>query len=340
MQPRVGDPVGEQQIRREPVLRVRPERLVRARADGRAGRACRRWPHRPAGPGGHRTTRGRPGRGAPPGRTRPAAVRGRRPARRPRSSMSARVREAVWRSSQARVVDEVRPAMSSSARRSPGDLPDGRESAPEGAEVDPRRCVAFADQHEVLRSVDVHAEAPSTLEVPDLVAGELAQPARQRVVAREIGDLRQPVRAGDGDDVRGEAIVGEGDALVRRRGVEEGAPVGGGRQRDGPGPEDDETADPAGPADRQELSKPRPERPPVGRAGDDRHVPGAGLFEASSVALGQRRPPLRHPPDERTRRRVRQRVEDANDDGRHVASLAGAPARLRPPPRSAASHFL
>ncbi len=82
---------------------------------------------------------------------------------------------------------------------------------------------------------------------------------------------------------------------------------------------------PAGPTDRQELSEPRPERPPVGRPGDDGHVPGAGRFEAEPVALRQGRPPVRQPPDERTRRGVRQRVEDANDDGRHLASLAGAP---------------
>ncbi len=118
VQPRVRDPVGEQQVRREPVLRVRPERLVRAESMGEED--ARVDDGGVAQPGHVVAER----LGAVPVEERAQDGRGRSSVRRrrrracPAPRSRARVRDAVWRSSQARVAEEVRPAMSSSARRS------------------------------------------------------------------------------------------------------------------------------------------------------------------------------------------------------------------------------
>ena len=147
----------------------------------------------------------------------PAAWASRLAARRPRSSTSARVRDAVWRSSHASVVADVRPATRSSARRSVATS----WTATSRARTGPRSIVAGAcvrtDQDHVERPVDVHAQPPSATQILDGVAGHLGQPARKRVVARQVRDARQVVDPGDGDRIGGVAVVGQGPRLARTR---------------------------------------------------------------------------------------------------------------------------
>ena len=113
--------------------------------------------------------------------------------------MSARVRDAVRASSQARFVADTRPVTTSSAAGSATTDPDGiedRAHASRVGTVEPRPPTA--EQHEVERSVDVDPESGSSAPVVDRHAGVLLEPARERVVGRQIGDVRRglgvPVR--------------------------------------------------------------------------------------------------------------------------------------------------
>ena len=63
-EPRVDDPIGEQEVGREPVLGRRPGTLVHAEPMGEENARCRRAPRPRAGRGSRRTRRARRGRGA------------------------------------------------------------------------------------------------------------------------------------------------------------------------------------------------------------------------------------------------------------------------------------
>ena len=69
-----------------------------------------------------------------------------------------------------------------------------------------------------------------------------------------------------------------------------------------------------------------PERPSIGGAGHHRDSGRLRRPRSRGGAVRRVGPGLGHPPNERTHRRVRQRVEDAHGDRRHRPSLAGASA--------------
>ena len=113
-QPRIGDPVGQQEVAREAVLGAGPASARRRRTGGRGGPAV---DERRVAELGEDACRGRSG----PSRSRSSPRLGadrtlarRRGVRKPRSSTRARVRDAVERSSQARPPAEARPATTSS----------------------------------------------------------------------------------------------------------------------------------------------------------------------------------------------------------------------------------
>ena len=117
-------------------------------------------------------------------------------ARRPRSSTSARTRQATPLSSQRRVALETRPATSSSARRfvrtSQRRQPLAQPLADEWrgrVEAAPRR---LAQRDQIEGSVDVHAEPPARAQVRDGHAGLLLQPPGKGVVG---GEWRQISRS-------------------------------------------------------------------------------------------------------------------------------------------------
>ena len=81
------------------------------------------------------------------------------------------------------------------------------------------------EQHEVERPVDIEREPPAASEVVDLVACDLLEPARQGVVAGEVGDDGQCVGARDRHDVGRVAVVRQGRRPSRGRGRDEGPAV-------------------------------------------------------------------------------------------------------------------
>ena len=89
----------------------------------------------------------------------------------------------------------------------PGDPRSGRRSTSAGA---PRR----PEQDQLERSVDVERQPPPAAQVGDREAGDLREPARQRVVAGQVRDVRERLRAGDRHDVGRVAVVGEGRRAV------------------------------------------------------------------------------------------------------------------------------
>ena len=166
----------------------------------------------------------------------------------------------------------------------------GRDARFEQRQVTGRRCAADAEEDEIERSVDVDREPPSPTQVVDLVAADLLQPARQGVVAGQSRDHGQGLDPRDRDDVRRVPIVRERPSLSTRRGRDQGAAIAGRGQRDRTRAEDDE---PARTHVLHELPEAIAERPDVGRATDDRHVPGARRDETAAVVVGQRRPLVR-----------------------------------------------
>ena len=157
-QPRVGDPVGEEQVGREAVLGDRPGTLVGARGDGRAGRACRRWRRRRAGRGGRPATRARPvqqgARARWPAVAGPAgSCAGRAPRR---AHACAPLRRARARRGSP---GDVRPATRTSARGSATTARTAASRASTGARSvgADRARPSTAEQDEVERPVDVDA---------------------------------------------------------------------------------------------------------------------------------------------------------------------------------------
>ena len=82
----------------------------------------------------------------------------------------------------------------------------------------PQRRAPRRQQQDVQRRVDVEGEVAPRTEVPDRHAGDLGQPARQHVVAREVvGQVPQGVRgAGDGDARRRRRRCSRGPRARRR----------------------------------------------------------------------------------------------------------------------------
>ncbi len=198
-QPRVADAVRQEQVAREAVLGGRPAALVGAAVGGRAGRGGRAA-RRPTAP--RRAGRATPGRrgpaacprtlaagagsagrphgpdrrraqpalldegpGARPGvALRPAQVRGGRPPR--DQELRARV---------ARQRRAARPSRSRTGLR-----------LRVVGERQGRRPARALEQQQVQRRVDVHRQPAPRPEVADRDAGHLREPARQRVVRREV----------------------------------------------------------------------------------------------------------------------------------------------------------
>ena len=188
-QPRVGDPVRQQEVGREPVLGCRPGGLVGPEAvrEQHAAVDERRVAERCDVPAQRRP--GRRARGAAPS----TLAGGRWPARlvrRPRSSISARTRARVARSSHRSVAAEVRPATSSSASRVLRDARARvRAASATASDVVDRRDPSRTPSSGVSRSTWSRHRPRS---VRDPVPGVLRQPARQRVVGGRSGTSRRP----------------------------------------------------------------------------------------------------------------------------------------------------
>ena len=105
------------------------------------------------------------------------------------------------------------------------------------------RRPSTAEEHEVERAVDVDAETPPAAAVVDRQAGDLLEPARQRVIGGQVGHVGEG-RAGacHGDDIGRVPIVGQRSRLRRRGGRHQLPEVGRGRERDRAGAEDHESA--------------------------------------------------------------------------------------------------
>ena len=192
----------------------------------------------------------------------------------------------------------------------------------------PRATGREADEDEIERTVEIEPEPPAPSQVIDPVAGDLLEPARQGVVAGQIRDRGQRLDPRDRHDIRRVAVVREGDTRVIGRDRDECPAVGGGRERDRPRAEDDQTA---GPLDAgEQTAQPIPERPLVRWAGDDLDVGRAGGEEPAPMPLGDLGACLGQPAGQRTGGRARFRVEDPNGDGWHRPESSGSRRPDRP----------
>lgn len=202
-----------------------------------------------------------------------------------------------------------------------------------------------ADEHEVERPVQVELESPPGPAVDHAPAGPLLEPARQRVVAGEVGDVGELVRPGDRDDVRRVPVVGECDPARAPRRVDERREVGP-RREDRRARADDDDAGRLAPAPGpaiarlptpselvEEAREAPPEREAVGRPGDDADVLRAGGLEHLSVRRGELGPRPGDDPHERPGGGAGLRMEDDDGDGRHRPSLASGRDILAGPPR-------
>ncbi len=101
--------------------------------------------------------------------------------------------------------------------------------------------VATTGQDDVERAVDVDRKPPPPTQVANFVPGHLVEPARQRVVGRQVREIGENLGCpGDRDDVGGVPVVGQGESVGGAGDGHEVAPVAIGRQRDRARPEDDE----------------------------------------------------------------------------------------------------
>ena len=214
--------LGEQQVGGEAVLGRAASAPRRRRAGARGGPGCRRSPRRRS------RARWRPERAGPVALEQRAEDRGRAAAgpgdcaasRRPRSSTSARVRAAVVPLEPARASppspagDQELGARIGARRRGPPPIACSRtRRCRRRRSASAARPPRAADEDEVERAVDVDRRAASGVAGRRPVAGDLREPARQRVVGREVRQVaRAPRPRGDRDDVRRVAVVGEGDA--------------------------------------------------------------------------------------------------------------------------------
>ena len=142
------------------------------------------------------------------------------------------------------------------------------------------------EHQQVQRRVHVDRQPAAGGQVANRDARGLGQPARERVVGREVRQVAEDLaRPGDRDDVGGVAVVGEGPPLrgagrldqrpaVRRRG-----------EGDGAGAEHDQ---PVGPELPDQAAEAGAEWGIVGRLPPHDHGRGAGGREALAVVLGER----------------------------------------------------
>ena len=301
-----------------------------------ASSAPRRWASstRVSRPPRRRGARG--ARRATPARRGRAAGRGPRPAarwpaprdvRRPRSSTSARVREAVRR-----------PARQGRRRRPAGDdaapPPGPRHARGRAAEAiaapGPRSTPVAArrtapSQDDVERPVDIDRQAPAAAQVARRVAAPRRSQrgrALSRGEVRQVGEDRRS--RGDGHDVGRVAVVGERAPVVGAAACHQVAPVRRRRQRDRPGAQDHEPG--RAPA-RTSVAQPRPERCIVRRAGDDPDVAAPGRPEPAAWRSAQRRGRRRPSARAARRRPVGWRMRTVT--GRTTASLAVDRVRRR-----------
>ncbi len=244
--------------------------------------------------------------------------------------MSARVRDAVRASSQARLRRRHPSRHDQLGRGVRDDRPDGIEDRAHAGRigtVEPRPP-STAEQNEVEWSVDVDPESGASAPVVDGHAGVLLEPARERVIGRQIGDVREGSAClCHGDHVRRVAVVREGLGPVGGRRGNEIAPVRRGRERHGPGTQHDQATIPElG----DHVAQPRPERPSVLGASMDPGSRRPGVEEPAHVSLGGIQPSRRGGARQRTGVIGRLRVEDGDIDLGHVTLRAKT--RNAPPP--------
>ena len=233
--------------------------------------ACRRPPRRRA-PRGSRRAR--------PGRARPAAGRGPSGAAagcagRPRSpvrSPGARAPRRAPASGRPSGAPASAASRRSSGRRPPAPRAGSRTTPRIRVEPIPNalgraasvEIAGSTDEDRVERRVEIDRQAPAAAQVVDAIAGLLAQPAGQGVVARQVRHGGEVRRVPDGDDVGRVEAVGERPPLAAPGGLQQVRDVPPPRQRDRARAEHDEPG-----ARRQaggELAQPLPERSAVRRA--------------------------------------------------------------------------
>ena len=271
--------VGEQQVRREAVLGGRPARLVRARAGGRAGPACRR------------SRRRRSAARWSPERARPVAVEQRarardagRPLARPAPRAEGRAPRQRARARRRRALEPGERRRRTSGRRrgarprgSRGHGADGRRAAVRDGARGRRRSrpPTAAEQDEVERAVEVDRQPPA--------AAQVGRPRSRRPPPSQRGSALSAGRSGTSPRTSSSARRSR-----RRRpssGCWRGRP---GRRRRPPrrtragraavasgiAPEP-RTTSPAGRSARTSVAQPRPNERRVGRPAHDRDVVGA-----------------------------------------------------------------
>ena len=315
-QPRIRDALGEQQVRREPIFRHRPVRFVgpepvcqqHSRVHDRGFAEPAQVRAKRLGPVALEQSAEDRSRWSLAGDARPQAAfldqRTSPGGRRPLEPRQRRRRGPTG--------DEQLGA------RIAGCPTDGNDRRLHATEVNIAAGVR-AEQHQVEWTIDVDRQAPPPAEIADLVAGNLLEPARQRIVGRQVGDLRQArPRPGDCDDIRRVAVVGEGEALLGTGDGHEVTQVARSGERDRAGSENDEPGRAIG---TNERAEPGTERGGIGRSADDGDVRGPGRGEPLAVPSSERTTLGGHPSLERAGIRGRLRVHDSDRDGGHGRSL-------------------
>ena len=297
-QPRVGDAVGEQQVRGEPVLGRRPGRLLGTEPVGQQHPRVDRAPRHRGGRGGRRARPARRARGACRGPRRPGAGRARasagRAPRRARACARPCGAPAIgpWRA-------EVRPATISSASGSATT----RRIASTRSETGPK-------------SMSVGIGRPGLVSARRSGRGRAGRRCRPRAATAGAGRrprTRRPRRASGAGRCRrrgpGRPRASRPRGRSRRRRPSSGCWRGPGDRRTAatatnsrrsaavargiaPEPEDDEAGRAIG---TDQVAETPSERCIVGRPGDDPDIVRPGGLEPDPVALGERSPARRRP---------------------------------------------
>ena len=243
-QPRIGDPVRQQQVAREAVLGARPAPLVRAEPVGEQDPAVDRGPRRRARSAARRGPRGHRGRAAGRGSSGPgAAPAGASGSRAPRSGPGSGTRCGL--PARRGRGAEARPATRSSRDAIRGGRPDSGERGPQGGDVE----VAAG---EGLEGPSRRPSGPRPAASPgrpgaasDRGGRGRSTPARSRSRGSPLSEARSgssssgPV-PGDRDRVGGVAVVREGRARGTRGRVDERRAIAPPGQRQAAGAEDDD----------------------------------------------------------------------------------------------------
>ena len=189
------------------------------------------------------------------------------------------------------------------------------------------------EEHQVERAVDVDAKTPPAAAVVDREAGDLLEPARERVVGGQVGQVGEGgAGTGHGDGISRIPVVRQYVRLRRRGGRHQLAAVGRGGERDRPRAEDHEPAI----ADlRDELAKPRPERTPGGPIRVDPDPRRTGREEATPVPIGEMQSRGRRRAAQRTGIGIRLGMQDRDVDVGHglPRTRAGKAVSRRPQSR-------